>query len=61
MPLWIKFAQKKLITIKEKNNLNAEFNSPEPRTCLMFMAVPTEDRDKRADSCSAGFFLVLCN
>ena len=26
-------AKKKLITIKEKNNHNAEFNSPEPRTC----------------------------
>ena len=34
MALWNKFAQKKKwITIKEKTNHHAEFNSLEPRTC----------------------------
>ena len=55
--------ENKLITIKEKNNHNAEFNSPERRTCWreMFMAVSTEDRDKGLIHARLAFLLFFNN
>ena len=52
-------AKKKWITIKEKTNHHAEFNSPEPRTCWMFMAVSIEDRDKGLIHARLAFLVQL--